>query len=137
MSTSDIATIGKALFDEFEGLLTWKWDDWVGTILAEFDIGQKKKIQSLLEKHLPVVYDIDAIEKAPAIVRALDDHLGGLRSGQLLFSSDPSREAFVFGAWWPWGDGKTVSIRIAPYDRRLSEGDEAELIAQMKAWAGI
>lgn len=137
MDTPDIATVGKALFDEFEGLLTWKWDDWVGTILAEFGVTQKKDIRSLLEKHLPVAFDIDSIEDAPAIVRALDDQLGGIRSGQLLFSSDPSQESFVFGAWWPWGDGETISIRIAPYDRRLSEAEEAKLIEQMKTWAGI
>lgn len=137
MGSPDIAAIGKALFDEFDGVLTWKWDDWIGTILAEFNAAQKDNIRAMLGRHLPVAYDIESMENAPAIVRTLDSNLGGLRSGQLLFSSDPSQDAFVFCAWWPWGDGQTISIRVAPYDSRLSQAEADQLMEQMKGWAGI
>jgi hypothetical protein len=60
-----------------------------------------------------------------------------LRPGQLFFNTNPNQDAFVFCAWWPWGDGQTVSIRLAPFDKKLSGSEEAELIELIKDWAGI
>ena len=137
LNKPDIGTICKELFDEFHGILSWKWDDWVGTILAEVDADKKEDVQIILEKYLPVSWDASNMETAPPIVQAIDKNLGGIRSGQLLFNSDPTQGAFVFCAWWPWGNGKTISIRIAPYDKNLSETEANQLIEQLKGWADI
>ena len=137
MNTPDIGSVCKELFDEFHGLLSWKWDDWVGTILAEFDAGKKEDVRIILKKFLPISWDSSSIENAPPIVQAIEKNLGGIRSGQLLFNSDPTQGAFVFCAWWPWGSGKTISIRIAPYDQSLSETETDQLIEKLKNWAKI
>ena len=137
LTDSDIRLICENLFDAFRGILSWKWDDWVGTILAEFEAERSAEIRTLLGKFLPVSYDSGSMKDAPAIVQSIDKNLGGLRSGQLLFSSDPAKESFVFCAWWPWGNGKTVSIRIAPFDKHLSPEEESQLVEQLKKMAEI
>ena len=137
LTDSDIRLICENLFDAFRGLLSWKWDDWVGTILAEFDADNSAAVRAVLDKFLPISFDSANMKDAPAIVQALDKNLGGLRSGQLLFSSDPAKESFVFCAWWPWENGQTVSIRIAPFDKHLSEEEESQLVDQLKKMAEI
>ena len=134
---SDIEAICKQLFDEFSGVLSWKWDDWVGTILAEFDAGKKEDVGAILGKFLPISWDGANIDTAPQIIQELDEHLGGLRPTQLLLNSDPTDNAFVFCAWWPWGNGETVSLRVAFFDNNLSKSEDDALTERLKIWAGI
>jgi hypothetical protein len=51
--------------------------------------------------------------------------------------SEPSSGAFVFCAWWPWGNGMTISLRIMPFDNNLSKAEKDKLIEQLKVWAEI
>jgi hypothetical protein len=127
----------KELFSAFQGVLSWKWDSRFETVLAEFGARNKGSIRAILERYLSIAWDISNIGNAPDIVRAINSHLGGLRSGQLLFTSDPNRDAFIFCAWWPWGDGKTISIRIAPSYKKLLDSEKIEKIRLFKSWLGI
>jgi hypothetical protein len=70
-------------------------------------------------------------------VRIINSHLGGLMPGQLLFTSDPNQDALIFCAWWPWGDGKTISIRVGLYYMKLSDSEKAEQINHLKGWFGV
>ena len=135
LNPSDIETICKQLFDEFRGILSWKWDDWVGTILSEISTDKEEDIRVLLEKSLPISWDSSNINTAPQIVQTLDKHLGGLRPTQRLFTSHPSDVAFVFCAWWPWGSGMAISLRISLFDKNLSKSEENKLKEQLKVWS--
>ena len=137
LNQSDIEKTCKQLFDEFRGILSWKWDDWVGTILAEFSADKKEDIRAILEKFFPASWDSSNIDTAPQIVQTLDEHLGGIRPTQLLFTTHPDHNAFVFCAWWPWGSQMTISLRIAIFDKNLSKAEESKLIEQLKVWAQI
>lgn len=127
----------KELFTVFQGVLAWKWDGRFETVLAEFGADKKGSIRPILERYLSIPWDISNIGKAPDIVRTVNNNLGGLRSGQLLFTSDPNRDALTFCAWWPWGDGKTISIRIAPFYKELLASEKAGRIQLLKGWFGI
>jgi len=105
--------------------------------LAEFRVDHKDRVRAILERYLSITWDSSNIGNAPAIVRTINIHLGNLRSGQLLFTSDPNRDVFIFCAWWPWGDGETISIRIAPFYKKLSDSEKAEKIQLFKGWFGI
>jgi hypothetical protein len=74
-----------------------------------------------------------SISAIPGTAQASEKHL----SGQLLFTSDPNQENFIFCPWWPWGDGKTISIRIAPSHKKLADSEKAELIKLLKGWFGL
>ena len=134
---SDLKNICRELLGSFHGALSWKWDSRFETVLAEFSVDNKGSVRSILERYLSIVWDSSNIGKAPDTVRMIASHLGGLRSGQLLFTSDPNQDAFLFGAWWPWGDGKTISLRVAPFDKKSSDAEMAELIKLFKGWFGL
>ena len=127
----------KELWSAFQGVLSWKWDSRFETVLAEFGVDNKDSIRAISERYLSITWDSSNIGNAPAIVRTINIHLGNLRSGQLLFTSDPNRDVFIFCAWWPWGDGETISIRIAPFYKKLSDSEKAEKIQLFKGWFGI
>ena len=134
---SGLESVCRELRSAFQGILSWKWDSRFEAALAEFAAGKKEGIRAILERSLRITWDRSNIGNAPVVVQEIDSHLGGLRSGQLLFTSDPDREPFIFCAWWPWGDGKTISIRIASSDKKLSDSEQAEKIQLVKEWFGI
>ena len=137
LNKSDLENICKELLSAFQGILSWKWDSWIETVLAEFDVGDKDSIRAILKRYFDSTWDSSNIDKAPDIVRMINSNLGGLRPGQLLFTSDSNQDAIIFCVWWPWGDGKTISIRIAPFYKKLSDSEKAEQISLLKGWFGI
>jgi len=121
----------------FQGILSWKWDSRFGAVLAEFGAGKKESIRAVLERYFRVTWDSSNVDKAPDIVREINSHLGGLRAGQMLFITDPNREPLIFCAWWPWGDGETISIRIGSSFTKLSGSEKAEQIQLFKKGFGM
>ena len=137
LNKSDLENVCRELLSAFQGIFSWKWDSLLETVLAEFDVDNKDSTRAILERCLSSTWNSSNIGNAPAIVQLINSNLGGLRSGQLLFTSDPSQDAIIFCAWWPWGDGKTISIRIAPLYMKLSDSEKAEQIQLFKRWFGI
>jgi len=134
---SDVETVCRELSRAFQGVLTWKWDRRFETVLAEFSVNQKDAIRAVLERHLSVTWNSASVGNAPDIVRTIDDYFGGLRSGQFIFTSNPTREAVIFCTWWPWGDGKEISIRIGPAYLNSSDLERSEKVQQFKSWFGV
>lgn len=133
----DIEAICQPLFNELNGIVSFKWDDWVGSILAEFSVEQKDTVRSILDQSLPFAWDKTNIGTASQVIQALDQRLGGVRYAQLLFNSEPSADAFVFCAWWPWSNGTHISLRFAPFGQNLSAKEVTNLLENMKVWARI
>ena len=127
----------KKIFNAFQGVLSWKWDSRFETALAEFGADNKDSIRAILDRYLSITWNSSNIANAPDIVQRINIHLGNLRSGQLLFTSDPNQDVFIFCAWWPWGNGKSISIRIAPYYNKLPDSEEAENVHRFKKWFGV
>ena len=134
---SDLENVSRELVSAFQGILSWKWDSYLDTVLAEFDVGDKDSIRAVLERFLGSTWDRSNIGKAPHIVQMVNSNYGGLRSRQLLFTSDPNQDEIIFGAWWPWGNGETISIRIAPCSRKVSDSEKDEQIKRFKDLFGI
>ena len=137
LNKSDLESVCRELLSAFQGVLSWQWENRFETALAEFSVNDKDSVRAILERYLNIAWDSSSIGNAPDSVQKIASHLGGLRSGQLFFTSDPNQDAFIFGAWWPWGDGQTISIRIALSDKRLSASEMSELIKQFKGWFGL
>jgi hypothetical protein len=134
---TDVETVCRELWQAFQGLLSWQWDGRFETALAEFAVDRQSGIRAILERYLTNTWDTTTIGYAPDIVRTINIRVAGLRPQQLLFTSDPNREALVFGAWWPWGDGQTISIRLAPWYKRLPDSERVERIQRFKTWFGV
>lgn len=129
--------IVRGLAGAFQGILTWKWDRRFETVLAEFSVEKKDRVRAILESYLGTTYDSSNVGNGPDIVRKVESQFGGLWPGQFLFTSDPKRKALIFGTWWPWGDGKEISIRIGPAFRTLAESNHDAQIQLFKSWFGM
>ncbi len=133
-SELDLDSVCKDLSSAFQGVLSWKWDSRFDSVLGEFKRDKEDHVCSILEHNFTSVWDKGIIGSATSIEQATSEHLGGLMSNQLLFTTDPKLGAITFCAWWPWGDGKTISIRIGSSLFILGESDDLETIAAFRAW---
>ena len=115
----DLEKVSREVLSASWGALSWKWDQRFEALLAEFPAHNGDEFRAILERDFGNVWDSSNISEAPDIVQMFNNNFGGLRSGQLLFTTDPSQDVFVCGAWWPWGDGKTISLRIASPAKEL------------------
>jgi hypothetical protein len=105
--------------------------------MAEFRTDDVDKIRAVLDKFLNFTWDISNVEQAPEIVRMVNNSFGKLREGQLLLSSDTDEDACILCAWWPWGNGEKISIRIVPTCKRLTDEEKEEIGRVFKTWFGI
>jgi len=134
---SDIKNICAEFVNAFQGNLSWKWEDRFEVALAEFNVANQDNIRGILERFLANRWDNSTISNAPHSIQQLLNKFIGLKTGQLLFTSDTEQDDFLFGLWWPWGNGNTISIRVAPSFIKLSEDDYQELIRQFREWFNI
>jgi hypothetical protein len=119
LKKSDLEKVSRELLAVSWGIFSWKWDHRYEAFLTEFSVDKEDEFRGILERDFRKVWDSLNISEAPDIVQMCNDNFGGLRSGQLLFTTDPSQDVFVCGAWWPWSDGKTISLRIASPAKEL------------------
>jgi len=40
----------------------------------------------------------------------------------------------AYGAWWPWGDGKTISLRIGLVTDKVPERAREEFFKEFSGW---
>ncbi len=117
--------------------LTWKWDERFETVLAEFSVTDKEKIRQILTSHMGETWKTDNADKAPKVVQMVINYFGGLSPGQTLLTSDPNQDGLLLCAWWPWGNGKTISIRLAVFADSLGDEDNEKLTQLFRGWFGI
>ncbi len=124
-----VAALGKSL--------TWKWDERFETVLAEFNVADKEKIHQILASHMGETWAKETAGTAPEVVQMVINYFGGLDQGQALLTSDPNQEGLLLCAWWPWGNGKTISIRLAAFASSLSDEENDALTRLFRGWFGL
>lgn len=127
----------REILDAFQGVLSWKWDDRFEMSLAEFGADKKDRVREIIDRQFINKWTRSSIGKAPDAVRAIDKIMGKLRPGQMLFTSEPKENVFIFCAWWPWGDGKTISVRVAPYRQKTQDAKKDGIMHRIKKRLGI
>ena len=111
-SSQELETICDSIFSETSKDVAWKWDERFHALLSEFTCDEREEVVSVLEKNFEACWNESTISEAPVPVKNVASQLGEMRKNQLLYSSDPSREVLVLGAYWPWNNGKKFSLRI-------------------------
>jgi len=123
--------------ERFRDVVEWQWDGRFGTALAEFTIEHRSSILGILEEVFACKWDSAGVTEAPDVVRKIAKGLGGLMSGQLLLVSDPDATPLVYCAWWPWGNGRTISIRIGLFTETIDAEKKGALTVALKAAFGV
>ena len=124
-SARDVEKICTRIYSECNSLVAWNWDDRFNAVLSEFPAEQEEDVVSVLEKHFDSCWDKETINYAPGKIRSVAKELGELRQGQRLFSSNPDHEALLLGAYWPWQNGKKISLRMLVDVAAIDMGLEA------------
>jgi len=116
-----------------QGTLSWDWDGRSSTAVAAFESDVDEAMQVELTAHFDTRWTSQNLGEAPERVNSVASLLGGLRGNQLLWVSSPDAPAMLFCAWWPWGNGTRVSIRIG-YDAPNGGSHDG---TDLKSWFGI
>lgn len=135
--TSRLERQCRGLFKFFQNQLTWAWDDRFKTVLAEFDVKDKAFIKTNIKNDMEYIWDDGNAESAPELIQNIIAYFGGLAPKQHLFTTDPDGDDIIMCAWWPWGNGNTISIRIGVYAKSLNGADNDELSMISKEWFGL
>jgi hypothetical protein len=112
-------------------LLEWEWDQRFSTVLAMFESFESERVRAALEELFEKTWSMDNIAQAPTRVQSLARTFGGVRERQLFDTTDPTAQTMLFCAWWPWGRGERVSIRLGYVIRDLDLDD------RFKLWFGV
>ena len=107
-----IHTDGKDVIEALSSIVKWKYDDFHNVMLAEFSVDKQDQVLFTLQQILPVSWDAKSIKKAPGEVKHYAGEFSKLIKQQKLFSTNIERHPKVMAAWWPWGHGATVSLRV-------------------------
>ena len=90
----------------------WSFDNRFTCVASTFGIDMAEKARAAVAVALPRDWTERTLPGAPTILRELASRTGGVRAGQFLFSSDVAAGAAAYGLWWPWEEGRTISLRI-------------------------
>ena len=123
-SSQELETICDSIFSETSKDVSWKWDKRFSALLSEFPCEEEEEVITILEKNFVTCWNRENISEAPLPVKNAASNLGEIREDQLLYSSDPSREVLVLGAYWPWNNGKKFSLRILMDILKIDLGSE-------------
>jgi len=94
----------------------WSWDARFVAVVSSFHRDQESAVTEAVTHAFPRSWTTKSLETAPMALRMLAASTGGLRPGQRLLAGDEKTAAALFGLWWPWGGGETISLRIGVAD---------------------
>ena len=140
MNERDLADLEQdvgAFVEETRHILKWSWDDYFKSALAELLVGDRDIVLAALEPRFGKPWDGASIETAPESVRRMAGNFGGIRSGQFLFAMCPDEDVVAYGAWWPWGNGEKISLRIIPGWIAKEPPEAPELTVKFKGLFGL
>ena len=124
-----MARVNPPIFEALSRLRTswpkrgWSWDSRFETVASTFGTDLLTEAKTSAAMALPHVWTDKTLGTAPTALRDLAKKTGGVRAAQMLLSGDPHGILLPYGLWWPWEDGRTISLRIgiegASSDQRM------------------
>ena len=121
----------KKLSDDLSSSLgesNWKIDTRFNAATTTIQTAMAKDIQNLLESSFSKTWSVESTEPNSEIMEKVVGSVGGLGPGQILYTSDESVQPIVYCAWWPWGNGNNVSLRIGIFDESYSSNQSIDAI---------
>lgn len=94
----------------------WSWDPRLLCVTSSFTTEQEPAARKATQLALHNEWTSGMIVRAPQQLRDVVERAGGIRQGQVALSTGPINGLLVYGLWWPWGDGETVSLRVGLAD---------------------
>jgi hypothetical protein len=119
----NISQQGKQVIEALSPLVKWKYDEFHKVMLAEFSVDKQDQVMFALKQVLPVCWDAKTIKKASPQIKHYAGSFAKLTKSQQLLAESEHERPNIMVAWWPWGHGATVSVRVfltnsAPYQEK-------------------
>ncbi len=131
VSTLDVDALAarcRTIAGSADGALAWEWDGVFSAALAAFDASHSQAVREALGDAMGTSFSADTIATASAPIQQIVRGHGGLRAGQELWARTDAGP-LLYCAWWPWGGGARISIRVGV--------EEAENFSSSTAEAGL
>jgi hypothetical protein len=115
------------------GALVWEWDPRFACGLTAFTIDLYPEVLAAIGEVFGREWTSAEMNAGPPAMVRLSASLGTLRGGQRLWTTPVDRGTRgLFCAWWPWGSGQRISVRIGGVadDPTVAAGLEAALRAR-------
>ncbi|MCP4138029.1 MAG: hypothetical protein GY754_44105 [bacterium] len=111
----------------------WQWDRRLGVGFIAFAKEDLEVIFSAVTKAFDMKWDSSNYNTS-AFMPKLVDHLAGMSDLQLVFTSEGLEDAVVYAAWWPWGDGSNISLRVGLFRTGNEPVGNEEAKAFLEDW---
>lgn len=134
---SSLEPLFKEILEALRGIVSWSWDTRFNVALGEFSANDKETVRGALQSHLTHVWDNVNVGDTSELAQWVPGHFLNVRPGQFLYTGAPLEGVWLYCAWWPWGDGQTVSIRIAPTCGVDEQTQNAGLLRDFQQWMGL
>ena len=95
----------------------WTWDARFAAVASSFAAELEPAARASAQHAMTRGWTTKSLENAPESLRQLAERTGGLRQGQRLLAGTSDA---LFGLWWPWGGGDTVTLRIGFTDASVT-----------------
>lgn len=112
--------------------LAWEWDGRFLLMLSVLESRHREEVEPLLEQCFGQKWAHDS--DLPTAARDILGGIGGLRSRQFLYTTDPESDPLLFCAWWPWGGGGKISLRFGCWSASIQGAARDELRDAFKTW---
>lgn len=90
---------------------SWSWDDRFTMMMSSFAKDLELQARSSAANVLTYAWDWKTLPTAPAGLRRICEGTGGLRANQMLMAGKAGG-LVVYGLWWPWASGTTITLRL-------------------------
>jgi hypothetical protein len=137
-NTQKIEKSCREVIKSLKNQISWKWDERFETVLAQFSVEEKDKVHKILEQHLGNIWMDKNKNEAPETIKPIIEYFGGLEPNQKLYTSTLDENNLILCAWWPWGNGQTISIRVGVfYAESMNDEEYKSLMQMLRTWFDV
>ena len=90
----------------------WSWDNRFNTVASTFGVDLVAEARASLAHALPNAWTDKTLATAPVVMQEIAKRTGGVRAVQAIFGGEGVGRVQPYGLWWPWEEGRTISMRI-------------------------
>lgn len=113
----------------------WDFDSRFNSLLIVLDHHGMKSMMRALDDEFSEKWDSASIKKASKAIKKLVKSLYGIEHGQFIYSDEnEDHDLALFAAWWPWGNGDSVSLRISIFSPEKNIIDSIDVKKYLVEW---
>lgn len=115
----------------------WYWDDRFDTATVVFDRSEMDLILFPITQEFDRQWDIANIAHVPEPFCRYFNKVFGIIPGQKTFTLEVGDGTVLFAVWWPWGNGRKISLRVGLFSPETVETGKPDGPAHLRQWFGI